>query len=147
MGELRKAIAEWEARNIECKATYATVNEFICKELDAVGGFVTTTPDKNGFCYTFSRSVYHPGWTGGAAQSGTFRAIPFKVFSIPCHEQAGNRCHELETRWRDTATRVKAAQDYAEAIAQSLIDEQVGIDSLATAVLALVRDEKSDASR
>ena len=94
---LRELVDAWQVRLARTSEAFDSALAGINRELDAVGGYATTSPDKGGYCRSYVRSA--DGFGGGVERSGELngdRATPH------CPE-VGDRCAVLEAVWRAEA--------------------------------------------
>jgi len=85
MSRLRDLVNAWQEQVAKCKPLFAETLAAINKELDAVGGYATTSPDAKGFCRDYERREDTFG--GGGTE-------------LPKFTVAGDRCFAIEKAWR-----------------------------------------------
>lgn len=85
VSKLRDLVTAWREQADKCASLFKMTLEAINKELGAVGGYATTSPDAQGYCRGYSKGDYSFG--GGVTKTPEFTAV-------------GDRCFELEMAWR-----------------------------------------------
>ncbi len=122
---LKALVEEWQAASDTCKAAFDKFVDAARRELRAVGGFATTSPDHAGYVRTFT---LHEGMPAdGAEKRG------------PAHPHVGDLLVQLERDYREAAfaqhNAVLAVREYVAARGGGQEPEHVA--------LALLRDEGS----
>jgi hypothetical protein len=148
---LRQLVEAWQAQSAKCGEAFARACDGINRELDAVGGFATTSADKDGYCRDYSRMK--EGFGGGVSKVGDehFGKI------TPYLPEVGDRCFALEMAHRETAlaltASVLAVREYiatANGVMLSASDAYL-FDRLGVApehiALAMLKDEARDWAR
>ena len=138
MSNLRDLVAAWEAQGARCSQAFDTALGGINRELDAVGGYVTTSPDKDGYCQDYTRQADTFG--GGVTKVGKDACHPHEGKVTPYLTEVGDRCFALEQAWRKEAMAYTVA---SEAI-QQYVREHGGGDDLWRVAVALVKSERSE---
>lgn len=102
---IRDLVGAWQAQASRCDEAFLSAIAGINRELDAVGGYATTSPewkDGKGYCRdywrqgdTFGGGVSVVGEDAGGGHAG-------KV--TPHEPEVGDRCFALEQAWRREAT-------------------------------------------
>lgn len=110
MTTLRELVAAWRAQGVRCEQAFVAMNDGVCRELDAIGGYATTSPNKNGYCQQFYRHPDSAGFATTSTKAGSEddpkhgpEPKPFQRDKSPCHPEVGDRCFELEQAWRKEA--------------------------------------------
>lgn len=96
MTALRELVGAWRTQTDRTSAAFTTMNDGIRRELDAVGGYATTSPDKGGCCRTFWWIENERSFSSGAVEIGESRHGE----AAPTHPEVGDRCSTLEQAWR-----------------------------------------------
>ena len=141
---LRIAVAVWQTANAESLASFHQTNEAIHRELDAAGGYVTSSASDKGYCHSYTRDNESYSTTvdtvGEAYNQG-----PHAGKAAPYLPEAGDRCRELEKADRIVQMRAVAARADVERIVGDLLGqsaEGVQAQHVSLAVLALTLSEK-----
>ena len=117
---LRELVAAWEAQGTKCAQAFDAARDGINRELDAVGGYATTSPeyaDKDGktyesgkgYCRDFFRQADSFG--GGVAVVGEDAGGAHAGKLTPYLPEVGDRCFALEQAWRKEAMALTATVD------------------------------------
>lgn len=134
MSELRDLVLAWEKQATVCSQAFEVASTAIARELNAIGGYATTSPDKDNCCSTFLVKVGEKGWLLGAARVGDNRTGA----PTPHHPDVGDRCEVLSNVWRKEAMALGAAQNAVRACVKRL----TGATDLEHVALALLRSER-----
>ena len=154
MSTLRELVAAWQAQGSRCKESFDRAVEGINRELDAVGGYATTSPelmkDGKGYCRDFWRQADSFG--GGVSVVGEDAGGNHAGKVAPYQPEVGDRCYALEMAWRVEAYKlsdvVGAVRAYISKDAphnRGMLD-QLAMKGLAPEFVAaaLVADEASE---
>lgn len=128
---------EGSTQRATCSAKFAETTSAINVELDAVGGFATTSPEwKNGkgYCRDFTRQAESFG--GGVLVVGE-EGPPGKV--APYEPEVGDRCFVLDKAWRERAYDVTRATQAVAAIVRPFASDAVSDEALVAAAEAAVK--------
>src|SRR5262249_18472022 len=99
MTTLREQVGAWQAQSAKCTAAFDAAKETIKRELDAVGGYATTSVDEQGYCGTFWWQASEGVWSTGAVKPGEER----NGTTAPTHPEVGDRCDVYYQAWRKEA--------------------------------------------
>jgi len=143
MISLRDAVLAWCVAEQKEAAIYKETRDAINRELDAVGGYATTSP-KRGLCRSFYRM--EDGFGGGVDREGEQYGGtgPHANTVAPHHPEVGDRCFALESAHRTIALEASAARKKVEEIAVELLKglpAGVTPEALSAAARALVLSE------
>jgi hypothetical protein len=148
---LRDAVLAWVEAEKVAAADFESVRDTINRELDAVGGYATTSVSlgKNnvGYCRSFHRM--DDGFGGGVEREGEKYGGtgPNAETTAPHHPEVGDRCFALDNAHRDLELKVYAARKVVEEIAVGLLTGAmppgVKAEVVALAARALVLSERA----
>lgn len=118
MSALRDLVAAWQRQSDRSNQAFEAALEGINRELDAVGGYATTSADTRGFCQSFYRGT--DGWSFGIARTGERcgGTGPLADIVAPHHPEVGDRCLALEQEYRKQAM---ASTEAVQAVRQYII--------------------------
>jgi len=144
MSNLRAAVLAWCAAEKKADAIYKETHTEINRELDAIGGYATTSPQR-GLCRSFYRM--EDGFGGGVDREGEQYGGtgPNADTIAPHHPDVGDRCFALELAHRTVALEANAARKKVEEIAVELLKglpAGVTPEALSAAVKALVLSDE-----
>lgn len=154
---LRELVAFWQAQDAKCSEAFAHSLEAINRELDAVGGYATTSPEMirgKGYCRDYVRQSDVFG--GGIVVVGEDGAGAHEGKIAPYLPEIGDRCHALETTWRAEAYKlsdaVKAIRAYIAKDGATIDDGIIGQLALKGCApehvaAALVADDAGDRTK
>jgi hypothetical protein len=150
-GGLRGAVLAWDEAEKLSVFAWGKTRDAINQELDAVGGYATTsaTTSKGGnsFCRSFHRMG--DGYGGAVEREGERYGGtgPHADTVAPHHPDVGDRCHAYDLAQRELDLKTIAARENVERIAVALLKElpaTVKPETLALAARALVLSETNN---
>lgn len=129
MNPLTAGVHDLRDKRAVCAAEFAKTLAAINAELDAVGGFATTSPER-GYCRDYTRQA--DGFGGGVLVVGEDPAAP-------THPEVGDRCFALDQAWREYAYGVTRATHAVAAIVRPFAADHVPDEALVAAAEAVVK--------
>jgi hypothetical protein len=140
LGALRELVAASQAQGERCREAFKAMQAGILGELEAVGGFATTTPEiihGVGYCRDFELDEDGKSWSGGACRVGTEAGGRHAGKRAPHATAIGDRCFALEQAWRKEVLALADAKDRVRALVRKLAE---GDPELSIALM-LAREE------
>ena len=144
----REAVAAWREAEAKLSQIYETNGREAHDAILAAGGWVTSSPDTNGFChdYWIQRADQWP--TTGLSRSGDRYGGtgPHADKVAPYHPEVGDRIRVLDKEHREAAfamyaAQAKVAELYVDVLGNELVEERTIMTILAKVVRAMVEAE------
>jgi hypothetical protein len=134
---LRELVLAWQAQDKKCSDVFNATLAEINRLLDSVGGFATTSADKDGFCRDYIR-FYEPTFGGGVCRTGDDPGGQHAGKVAPYEPEVGDKCFALDRAWREEAYKLTAAINAVRAY----IEKVGGGKEPEHVALALIKDDE-----